>query len=197
MDGAMKGIRHSSVYSTLGRGLTLIELMITLVILSISVLVVTPAMQTLLQDNRLQTEAGRLMATMNLARSEAVSRNMPVSLCPSVMADSGVPICGGQYADGWIVFSNANRDRVVDPNSDELIQASAGIPGGYTLTNRAGTRAATELLTFMPDGSTGQNGTLLLCPPQLSPVESRAVVLNMVGRARIGKGEGQCPPAVI
>ena len=193
----MQRTRHRTICITRGRGLTLIELMITLVILSISVLVVAPSMQTLLHDNRLQTETGRLVAAINLARSEAVIRNVPVSLCPSVTANSGVPACGGHYADGWIVFTNANRDRVVDPDADELIHACPGIPVGYTLSNRAGTRAANQLMTFLPDGSTRQNSTLLLCPPLGASVEPWAVVLNMVGRARVSRGEGPCPLAAL
>lgn len=179
------------------RGLTLIELMITLVVLAITALVVTPSMQTLLHGNRLHAEAGRLVTAMNLARSEAVIRNIPVSVCPSHMASSSILACGGQYADGWIVFTNTNRDAVVDIGDDEVIQAFAAIPGGYSLTNRAGTRIATGLVTFLPDGSTRQNRTLLVCPPPGNAAEPWAVVLNMVGRARVGKGEGQCPLVAI
>ena len=96
------------------RGLTLIELMITLVILGVSVTVAAPAMQQLIHGNRLRTETSRLLDAINLARSEAVLRNIPVSLCPSTMADSGRALCAGEFADGWIVFTNRNRDRVID-----------------------------------------------------------------------------------
>ena len=70
------------------RGLTLVELMITLVILSVTVTMATPAMRQLLDGSRLRTETSRLLDAINLARSEAVFRNIPVSLCPSAMAAS-------------------------------------------------------------------------------------------------------------
>lgn len=183
------------------RGLTLIELMITLVILVITVSVVSPAMQHLLHGNRLRTETDRLLAAINLARSEAVIRNIPVSLCPSGMANSGEPTCSGAYADGWIVFTNRNRDAVVDGGDDEVIRAFESIPGGYSLTNSAGTRSAVEPITYLPDGSSRRNRTLLLCAPAGIQLAPWRVVLNTVGRARASRGdsggEGQCPLAAL
>ena len=175
------------------RGLTLIELMITLVILSVTVTLATPAMRQLLDGSRLRTETSRLLDAINLARSEAVFRNTPVSLCPSAMATSGMPDCAGDLAGGWIVFTNRNRDAVVDAGSDEVLAAFKSIPPGYSLTNLAGTRAADELITYLPDGSSRRNLSLLICPPDSSLTRPWTVVLNSVGRARAARGEGQCP----
>ncbi len=175
------------------RGLTLIELMITLVILAVTVAAATPPMQHLIHGSRLKTEASRLLDAINLARSEAVLRNTPVSLCPSAMANSGVANCSGTYAQGWIVFSNRNRDAVFDPGSDELIRAFKAIPPGYSLTNLAGTRALDEPITYLPDGTSRRNLSLLVCPPGSFRLEPWRVVLNAVGRARTARGEGQCP----
>lgn len=175
------------------RGLTLIELMITLVVLSIALLAGAPPMQRLIHGNQLRAETGRLLTAINLARSEAIIRNLPVSLCPSAMAVTGNPVCAGEYASGWIVFSNRDRDRVVDDDADEVIRAFESIPGGYTLTNRAGTRAASEIITYLPDGSSRRNLTLLVCAPATRSLDAWSIVLNMVGRARVAKGEGTCP----
>lgn len=169
-------------------GLTLIELMVTLVMLVVTVSVVAPSMQRLICGNRLRTETDRLLVAINLARSEAVNRNIPVSLCPSTMASSGDDRCSGSLADGWIVFTNQDRDGVVDAGTDEVIRAFAAIPRGYFLTNLAGTRAITEAITYLPDGSSRRNRTLLLCPPAGYPVAPWRVVLNLVGRARAARG---------
>lgn len=174
-------------------GLTLIELMITLVILGVTVTAAAPAMRQLVHGSQLRTETSRLLDALNLARSEAVTRNIPVSLCPSAAARSGEANCSGRYAGGWVVFTNRNRDAVVDAGPDEIIRAFAAIPSGYSLTNRTGTRASDELITYLPDGSSRRNLTLLLCPPDSYRLEPRLVVLNTVGRARAGRGEGQCP----
>ena len=182
-------------------GLTLIELMIALVVVVITVSVSTPMMQSLICGNRLRTTTDRLLVAINLARSEAVNRNTPVSLCPSTMASSGVARCAGSLADGWIVFTNRDRDAAVDAGIDQVIRVFEGIPPGYTLTNLAGTRAIAETITYLPDGSSRRNRTLLLCPPAGYPVAPWRVVLNLVGRARAARsgsgdvsgGRARCP----
>lgn len=175
------------------RGLTLIELMITLVILAVTVTMAAPAMQRLIQGSRLRTETTRLLDAINLARSEAVLRNVPVSLCPSSMATSGLPLCAGDFSDGWVVFTNRNRDETIDAGSDQVIRAFAAIPPGYRLTNLAGSRPIAELITYLPDGSSRKNLSLMLCPPGRSPLAPWRVVLNSVGRGRAAKVAGQCP----
>ena len=182
-------------------GLTLIELMVTLVIVVVTISVAAPGMQRLICGNRLRTETDRLLVAINLARSEAVNRNTPVSLCPSTMASSGEDSCSGSLADGWIVFTNQDRDGVVDAGTDQVIRAFAAIPRGYSLTNLAGTRAVTEAITYLPDGSSRRNRTLLLCPHAGHRVAPWRVVLNLVGRARVARGspagavggQAQCP----
>jgi type IV fimbrial biogenesis protein FimT len=175
------------------RGLTLIELMITLVILGVTVTMATPAMQQLIQSSRLRAETTRLLDAINLARSEAVLRNVAVSLCPSSMAYSGIPACSGDFSKGWIVFTNRNRDRVIDTDSDSVIRAFEPIPSGFSLTNLAGSRPIEELITYLPDGSSRRNLSLLVCPPNDMRLEPWRVVLSSVGRARAAKVEGRCP----
>lgn len=175
------------------QGLTLIELMITLVILAVTITAAIPHLQQLVHGNQLRTETSRLLDALNLARSEAVLRNMPVSICPSPMAISGVAACSGQLEGGWIVFTNPARDAVVDAGSDEVIRAFGAIPPGYTLIDRAGISGSERLVTFLPDGSSRRNRTLQLCPPAGLRLESWSVVLNTVGRVRAARGEVECP----
>jgi type IV fimbrial biogenesis protein FimT len=174
-------------------GLTLIELMITLAIVGVALVVGAPSLQRVVSANQLRAEAGRLLGAINLARSEAILRNVPVSLCPSSMATTGSTACSGEYLGGWIVYSNWDRDRVVDAGADELIRAFVPVAPGYRLTNRAGTRGVSELITYLPDGSSRRNRTLLLCAPRERRVEPWSIVLNRVGRARVARGEGTCP----
>jgi type IV fimbrial biogenesis protein FimT len=175
------------------RAFTLIEMMIALVVLAITVSLGAPMMQNLLHSNQLRGESSRLLGAINLARSEAVMRNIPVSLCPSAMATTGSPECSGAYADGWIVFANADKDRVVDAGTDHVLKVFEALPPGYRLTNRSGSREAIELINYLPDGSSHSNRTLMFCPPRGIPVQALAIVINIVGRARLEGELGLCP----
>lgn len=174
-------------------GLTLIELVIVLMVMAITLSLSSPLMQDLLQNNRLRSESIRFLRAINLARSEAILRNAPVSICPSVMAVTGKAQCSGSYVDGWIVFANADKDEVVDANIDQVIQVFKGLPLGFQLTNRSGTRAAFKLINYLPNGSSRSNRTLLFCPPNNAHVRSLSIVINIVGRARLIGGWGKCP----
>ena len=174
-------------------GFTLIELMIVVVVLATILSVGTPLLQGMLQNNELRAQSIRFLSAINLARSEAVLRNMPVSICPSPMAVSGRPECAGNYADGWIVFANADRDRVVDAGIDQILRVFEGLPPGFRLTNRSGTRDAFELINYLPDGSSHSNRTLLFCSGSGAAAHNVSVVLNIVGRARLAGDWGVCP----
>jgi type IV fimbrial biogenesis protein FimT len=175
------------------RGLTLIELMIALVVIAIVLSLGTPSMRNLLHGNRLRAESSRMLGAINLARSEAVMRNQPVSICPSAMAVTGNAECSGVYDAGWIVFSNADRDKIVDTGTDEVLQVFEGLPPGYQLTNRSGTRAAFELISYLPNGTSHSNRTLLFCSPSQQRALSLSIVINIVGRARLAGGRDECP----
>ena len=177
------------------RGFTLVELMVVLVVLAATLTASLPAMQRLLQNNQVRVQASRVLGAINLARSEAVMRNTPVSICPSTMAFTGEAVCSGVYSDGWIVYSNRDRDRVVDSGVDTVLRVFAGLPQGFTLTNRAGTRAAFELINYLPDGSSHSNRTLHLCSPLGAAVQSLSIVINIVGRPRVAADWGKCLPA--
>ena len=186
-------MERMSASSPFRQGFTLLQLVIALAILAILTSIAVPGMELLVQASRVQTEAHRLMTSIVLTRNEAVKRNSPVSMCPSSMALTGKPVCDGIFADGWIVFSNRDRDRVVDAGEDEVIRIFPALPAGLTITNRKGTIPASETITYRADGSSGRNRTFLLCPPSGSKAKSRSIVMNIVGRPRMASDWGECP----
>ncbi|MDQ2078124.1 GspH/FimT family pseudopilin [Marinimicrobium sp. ABcell2] len=84
------------------RGFTLIELVVTMVVLAIVVAFAIPNFNTMVRDSRSTTLGDDLIAAINYARAEAVKRGGRVSLC----ASSNGTACIGNWTDGWIVFTD-------------------------------------------------------------------------------------------
>jgi type IV fimbrial biogenesis protein FimT len=87
-------------------GFTMIELMVTLVVLGILLGVGVPSFRLFLVNARTSAVANDITSAINLARSEAVKRAEPVTVCPS---DDGAD-CDGAWTDGWIVRLAAGGD---------------------------------------------------------------------------------------
>ncbi|MDQ2068804.1 GspH/FimT family pseudopilin [Natronospira bacteriovora] len=84
------------------RGITLLELIITLAVVGILIGLATPSFRAMIQNNRITTQVNEFVTAVNMARSEAVRRGDPVTLCSSEDGQS----CTGQddWAIGWIVL---------------------------------------------------------------------------------------------
>lgn len=187
-----KSTQRASQQAT--EGLTLIELMIVVAILGVLLFAGVPSFHKALQKSRVESEAHRLMRAIIFTRSEAVRRNTPVSMCPSQMFRTGLAECGGTFATGWIVFQNGDKDKIVD-SEDEVVRIYEAMPQGLTLTNRAGTRQAREIITYKTDGTSGRVRTLLVCAGAGNSVPPKSVIMSNVGRPRIATGWGTCPSA--
>lgn len=113
-------------------------------------------------------QANDLIATINLARSEAVKRGVNVELCASSNGTS----CTGTWTQGWIV-----RD------ASGVIRVQSALSGGSTLSSGATT------ITFTPNGRTSlaTATTLTLCPPSPAVVKGRAIEIERTGRPRVAE----------
>ncbi len=87
-------------------GVTLIELMVTLLVASILGLVAIPSYQSVIKSNRMASEANNLLGDVEFARSEAIKRGQTVLVCPTTTGTT----CSGAaaWSTGWIVFVPSN-----------------------------------------------------------------------------------------
>lgn len=124
-------------------GFTLLELMVTLVIMSVFAGMAAPSLGALVQNNRLEAEQMEFLAALNTARSEAVKRGVPV------MVSATAPgVSGNEYGGGWSIWFDANNDGVFQP-ATETIKIKQALTGDLKVSS------GVSQMTFLPSGFSG------------------------------------------
>lgn len=168
-------------------GTSLVEILAVLAVLSILLAGAVTGLQEVGRGMRLSAAAYRLLAELNLARSEAIKRNARVVLCKS--ADGESCAAGGGWEQGWIVFHDANNNALRE-TGETLIRRGEGVPGALRI---AGNETVARYVSFSPFGGTRltsgafQAGTITLCRQSVDAAEGRQLIINAVGRPRIRK----------
>jgi type IV fimbrial biogenesis protein FimT len=99
------------VRSLRARGFTLLEMIVTLFIVAILAAFATPQLSGVLHRNSVSSASNTLLADLAYARSEAVTRNTNVSICPTTTGTS----CSTTkaYESGWLVYTYTPGHAVV------------------------------------------------------------------------------------
>ncbi len=171
-------------YEAADRGFTLIELLITLSVASIMLTIAAPSYRVFVQDSQLIAQSNSFHSAMMLAKSEAVKRSRPATICSST---NGTACNGGAvWSNGWLVFTDTNNDGVVDAG-EQIIQVGSPLSGGNALNYNNGAR-----VTFAASGfAVGFNGTFSLCDNR-GAAKAKRLILSNQGRLRTETGGGTC-----
>ncbi|MGD8572281.1 MAG: GspH/FimT family pseudopilin [Gammaproteobacteria bacterium] len=169
-------------------GFTLIELLVVLAIATIITTTAIPSFRSFIQNNRMSTSVHKFVASLNLARSEAVKRGNRVTMCKS--ADQSTCAANGGWEQGWIVFVDDNENGQRETASEELIRVEPGLGGSASL---AGQTAVEDYISYAGTGfaqpigggtlDTSQS-TLVLCDSRNFGDHSRAIVISTTGSVR-------------
>ena len=169
------------------RGLTLVELMVTLAVAIVLLAVGMPLFTGVAGSNRATTQANSLVAALKLARSEAVKRADVVTVC----AGDG-SACGGagDWANGWFVHSDVNGSGGLDAN--DVLRRWEALSGGSTVTVTGGSSVvfaasgeATSSLTFETN-NTDASGIAAD-----ADIAKRCITVTLSGQVRAARGA--CP----
>ena len=163
------------------RGFTMMELLVAVSIAAVLFAIGVPMYRNASLGARLSAAANNLLASVQLARSEAIKRNVQVTLCAS--SDGTTCAGGGGWEQGWIVV-----DTVADP--DVVIQHQQNLPTGFKLTQSGGTTP----LVFQPIGIGMGAATFTACRSDPLGSQERVLTVRAAGTALVTASEaGICP----
>lgn len=181
------------------KGFTLIELMVVVVIIGIVSAIAVPSYQSMVSRNRVSTAVTSLHGALLLARSEALKRGSPVTICrsetttavtPSCSTSNSLPLSNTGWADGWIIFVDVNNNGKYNPGNappDVLVtvqnRLSRDIEDISIIPN-----GSLKFITFNPTGQVfGTFVQLKINKPDADSDDShsRYICIASGGRARV------------
>ncbi len=172
------------------KGFTLVELMITLIVLGILLGLAVPSFMNLYNRNKLTTSVNKIVATVNAARIAAVKRNSTVAFCqPTTTMTSLNTACSASTS--WTQWGVVGRES--DGSASILANSSLD---GANISVQSATR-----LDFGADGIGSASGSTIpysgivadVYTNSLSTDNHRCVAMVGGSSVRIYKRTGNCP----
>ena len=160
------------------RGFTLLELIITILIVAVIFGLAVPSMAGTLARQRQSVEINALFHAVHQARKESIMRRKVVSICPSSDGDA----CSSSFdwSSGWLMFENKDRDSPPRIDIGEPILVKHRPEDQIRITaNRKG-------FTFRATFLRATNGTFVLCDPK-DRISPKALVVSYTGRPRVAR----------
>lgn len=179
-------------------GLTLLELLISILIISLLAAVGIANMPHLIAQQQSTASLNQIIGGVAFARSSAITLGIATTFCPSdsvaAHSNSAVPPLGcgprNTWHQGSIIFQDHNGNGQLDAN-DTLLRRLPGWSHSATVAWRA--FRARSYLQFTRRGFTNwQNGSFVYCPTNIGGNSAggdgnlryaRRLVLNQAGRS--------------
>jgi len=148
------------------RGFTIIELMITVLLVAILLSIGIPSFASIFKQNRLAAQANTILSSVNYARAETINQNQNVVIAPNS--------AGTNWSGGWSVSVNGT-----------VIRSFDAIENGTLISNRTA-------ITFQSDGTITDTANITLtirpsdCPA--GDPDLRVITINPSGLSRSSPG---------
>jgi type IV fimbrial biogenesis protein FimT len=173
-------------------GFTLLELLVTIVIGGILLAVGLPSMNRFALKSAESKAATELLSALAQARSEAVARNGTVTICRrDFYSTDAFPRCaaaGGSWAQGWIVYQDADGTYDgTEPDAGTDIVAVFDPVGETSPTGDGDAFQVVASLTFpshmqfLPSGRAGEIARFTVCE-STGRLTARQLDVEMSGR---------------
>lgn len=163
----------------LSKGFTLVELMVTLVVLAVVSAIAFPNFQQLIRSSRVTAANNEIIGLVNLARTEAIRSGRGGGVCGSSTGAG----CDGAWAQGAAAFSDPDGDGQIGAGT---ILRHVSFANGLTVTGpnanlafdgRGRSRAPANQVFSVRAATCNTNAQ-----------QQRQLVLNISGQIRSTKG---------
>jgi type IV fimbrial biogenesis protein FimT len=160
-------------------GFTLVELMVTIAVAMVLLVLGLPSLRTMLQNNRVSSQANELFTSLNMARSEAIKQQRNVYLTALNATSSN------ELGAGWNIWVDGpNGTAGTQHSSEPTLEQTDALQNGATVDV---TPNASQIF-FRPDGTASTAVTLALREPDCRGSDSaRNISVSVVGRVSVSK----------
>jgi len=165
-----QGRKDGSPRAPSARGFTLVELMISITILAILLGMAVPAFNDAVLGGKLSAFSTNLVASTQLARSEAIKRNQTVRMCASSDGTS-CGVSSGGWEAGWIVLLADNS----------VLQRQEALTSEFRLSQTGGNAT----LDFPPSVIGATTATFTVCRATPVGKQNRVVTVTASGSTRV------------
>jgi len=160
-------------------GFTLAELLIAIALMAIVTALAAPSFKEAMLNSRRASEVNTLLRALHLARAEAIKRAVPMAVCKSNSGWQCTPDTG-TWSDGYIVFSNDDRDSPPRVDRDEQVLMI------QPRVDRLRIDANRNSLIYWPVSLAGTTASIVFCDERGSRA-ARAIVISHTGRPRVSQ----------
>ncbi len=189
--------------------------MITLSVAGIVLGIGVPNFIEFQRNNAIISAANEMISGLYLARTEAVKRQVPVTLCGSLNPTIAAPVCGGGGNGGFIVFIDENNNGVIgDPtdgnaivDANEAVLLKRTAPGGtINQFGNGGQYVAYDsngyLVATAPGQAQPSTTVMLYCDERGNKdtggrSSARVVNVTATGRAQVMRNQADVVAAVV
>jgi type IV fimbrial biogenesis protein FimT len=165
-------------------GFTILELMMTLTVASVIMALAVPSFRDFIKNSRMSGASNDLLASLQLARTEAIKRRHSVAVCASANANAAVPGCTGSFnGAGWVVWDDVDNDSAID-GGESVLARHAALDPGLTVSESA------NVVVYQPSGflSVNQTNFILLCDDRANAQLGNSYFKRAVSISKTGRG---------
>lgn len=154
------------------RGLNLLEIMIAIAVLGVVLAVGIPSYSHMTISNALTSDTNDLVATLQFARSEAITRGESVTVCA---ANADLDACSGDgnWTNGWVILDAGGNPVRVHPPLTGNTAVEVNVQNGV------------GAVVFNRNGFSTNARTIRMCGPEGNASRIRGVVVSPDGRVRL------------